>query len=106
MPYATTLVTEASRENLLRIPRAPIVFASPGLDIDVRIVVFDEEYHVHSTILKLNSAWFRTSIGRIDRGTPKIPVSEFKYDYVSVLDKDGIWGLEIAAEADVCSTFS
>lgn len=75
---------------------SPITFTLPGLQADTRLLVFDQEYRVHSLILKLHSAYFRQFLDSPD----KIPASEnapFKYDYVSVVDEDGSgWALQPA----------
>ena len=70
-----------------------IVFSSPGLTPDVRLTVFGQEFHVHSIILKLQSNFFGKFLDSGDKAaTP--PSSLFQYDYVSVSDDDGTWGLE------------
>ncbi|KAI9648197.1 hypothetical protein NHQ30_002829 [Ciborinia camelliae] len=74
----------------------PIVFQRPGcpaFEVDVRINVFGKEYHVHSIILRLNSAYFRKFLDSGDK-VPAEKTSLFRYDYISVVDEDGEWGLE------------
>ena len=81
---------------------SPIVFQSPGLQPDVRLVVFDTEFHVHSIILKLYSAFFRKFLDSPDKAAaaeaaavnPSIISPElimpkkFKYEWVTKLDED------------------
>jgi len=82
-----------------------IVFSSPGLTPDVRLTVFGQEFHVHSIILKLHSNFFRKFLDAGDKAaTP--PSSLFQYDYVSVSDDDGTWGLEPTSSKvrSICQT--
>lgn len=82
----------------------PIVFQSPGLKPDVRLTICGQEFHVHSVILKLHSNFFRKFIDSPDKEAA--PASfPFKYDYVSVIDADGISGLEPVATAKVRCSF-
>jgi hypothetical protein len=37
-------------------PATPIVFISPGFPPDVRLTVFNQDFHVHSIFLKIYSA--------------------------------------------------
>jgi hypothetical protein len=73
-----------------------IVFAASGLKPDVRIKVFDQEFHVHSVVLKLHSAFFRRFLDVEDRASSYSKT--FRYDYISCVDVDGGWGLEAATE--------
>src|SRR6187402_2341564 len=50
--------------------KSPIVFHTPGLKPDVRLMVFDEEFHVHSVLLKLHSAFFRKFLDSPDKYPP------------------------------------
>ncbi|KAL2070505.1 hypothetical protein VTL71DRAFT_13531 [Oculimacula yallundae] len=71
----------------------PIVFKSPGLVPDVRLRVFDTEFHVHSIILKLHSNYFRRFLDSADK--PERPQdAPFRYEYITVIDDDGSWALE------------
>ncbi|KAH8795468.1 hypothetical protein BGZ57DRAFT_865733 [Hyaloscypha finlandica] len=76
--------------------REPIVFRSPGLKPDVRLTVVGQVFHVHSIILKLHSNFFRKFLDSADKVAAPASAS-FQYDYVSVFDADGAWGLEPAA---------
>jgi hypothetical protein len=76
---------------------SPVVFISPGLKPDVRLVVFKTEYHVHFLILKLHSNYFRKFLDSPDKEAA--PASaQFRYDYTSVIDDAGIWALEPTAQ--------
>jgi len=74
------------------LPKSPVVFKSPNLQPDVRIKVFDAEFHVHSTILKLHSNFFRKFLDGPDKLFPPAS-STFPYDYISYIEDDGDWGL-------------
>ncbi|KAL3425273.1 hypothetical protein PVAG01_02064 [Phlyctema vagabunda] len=95
-------------------PIVPIRLACPGLgEVDTRIVVFKKEFHVHSTILKVYSGFFHafldspekaghnsTSARALLDSPEKVAhnsTSTFRYDYISVVDEDGTWGLEPVA---------
>lgn len=80
----------------------PKAFHAPGMKTDVRIRVFEREFHVHSVVLRLYSAFFRTFLDSADKG-PVSGEGQFRYDYVSVLDPDGGWGLEVAKPVRYCS---
>jgi len=49
--------------------KSPIIFQSPGFKPDVSMKVFDVEFHVHSTLLKLHSAFFRKFLDSADKVT-------------------------------------
>ncbi|TVY39552.1 hypothetical protein LOCC1_G004464 [Lachnellula occidentalis] len=81
---------------------APIKFLSPGLKPDTRLMVFEQEFHVHSTILKLHSNYFRQFLDSPDKtGAPASAL--FQYEYVSVVDEDGTWALESTEKATIVS---
>jgi hypothetical protein len=73
-----------------------VVFSTPGMKPDTRLQVFSRIFHVHSVLLKLHSAFFRTFLDSPDK-VPDIN-GAFRYDYVSVVDADGTWGLEVRAK--------
>ncbi|KAJ8065884.1 hypothetical protein OCU04_004985 [Sclerotinia nivalis] len=78
----------------------PIILQHPGFENDIRLEVFGQEYHAHSILLKLHSAYFRKFLDSADK-VSAVKTSLFRYDYVSVVDEDGEWGLE--AVKSVCS---
>lgn len=71
-----------------------IIFKSPGLQPDLRIKVFDSEFHVHSAVLRLRSAFFRRFLDSPDK-IPAPAGAKFQYEYISVVDDDGAWGLQV-----------
>jgi len=79
----------------------PIVYKlpDPSLKPDVRLDVFDQQFHAHSAILRIYSAFFRTFLDSPDKTSPLASAS-FRYDYVSVVDDDGTWGLEVVRNSD------
>jgi hypothetical protein len=73
-----------------------IVFSTPGMKPDTCLQVFSKVFHVHSILLKLHSAYFRTFLDSPDKSLDLN--GAFRYDYVSVVDLDGTWGLEVKAK--------
>ncbi|CAG8955888.1 hypothetical protein HYFRA_00008738 [Hymenoscyphus fraxineus] len=76
-------------------PPAPIVFRKPGEAVDTLLSALGQDYHVHSSILKLHSNYFRKFLDSPDKsGKPASP--QFRYHYVTVIDRDDAkaWFLE------------
>ncbi|KAL5314613.1 hypothetical protein ACEPPN_017255 [Leptodophora sp. 'Broadleaf-Isolate-01'] len=48
-------------------PKPPIVFNTPGYQPDVRLGVFDQEFHLNSIPLELHSAFFRKFLDSPDK---------------------------------------
>ncbi|KAM0153488.1 hypothetical protein ACHAPG_007025 [Botrytis cinerea] len=68
-------------------------FSFPDQTPDTRFVLFDEtEIHLHSTILKIHSAFFRKFLDSPDK-KPAEPSAEFRYEWVSEIEDDGEWHL-------------
>ena len=97
LPQLLEQVVPTKQHSTMSSSKEPIVFKSPGLKPDVRLTVFDQEFHVHSTLLKLYSAFFRTYLDSADKA-PAPSSAVFRYEYVSVIDEDGTWGLEAASK--------
>jgi hypothetical protein len=75
-------------------PRSPIIFQSPGLKADVRLVVLDQEFHVHSVLLKLHWAFFRKFLDSPDKiSTISGSASGIHYEWLTKVDDDGTWHL-------------
>ncbi|KAI9716927.1 MAG: hypothetical protein M1812_005076 [Candelaria pacifica] len=68
----------------------PIVFVSPGGTLDTCLTVFGQEFHAESVVLRQHSGFFRTFLSLESEPSS----AEFKYEYVSKIDKDGTWGLQ------------
>ncbi|TVY21572.1 hypothetical protein LARI1_G000514 [Lachnellula arida] len=85
--------------------RDPIIFVSPGLQPDVRLRVFHQPFHVHSIVLKLHSNYFRKFLDSPDKSDGPASAS-FQYEYTTVVDEDGDWGLEAADKAAPHSPYS
>ncbi|KAJ5042239.1 uncharacterized protein L3040_004793 [Drepanopeziza brunnea f. sp. 'multigermtubi'] len=84
----------SSNNVLENIDKGPVISFSSTLIPDVRIMVFDKEYHLHSAILRVKSGYFRASFDRQDIG-PGPRSAQFLYEYISVFDKEGIeWSLQ------------
>jgi hypothetical protein len=83
----TQQLTTQSREE------KAVVFSTPGIKPDTRLQVFSRGFNVHSILLKFHSAYFGTFLDSLDKA-PNLN-GPFRYDYVSVVDADGLWGLEV-----------
>ncbi|KAI9782510.1 MAG: hypothetical protein M1835_004024 [Candelina submexicana] len=68
----------------------PIVLVSPGGTPDTCLTVFGQEFHAESAVLRLQSGFFRTFL----TAEAKTSSSNFQYEYISKVDKDGTWGLQ------------
>jgi hypothetical protein len=84
-----------------------IVFASPGLLPDVRLKVFGTwEFHVHSVVLKLYSAFFRKFLdpSNKEEAAPATLGIKFRYEWVTEIDEDGNgWHLiSESSKASIC----
>lgn len=71
--------------------------------LDVRINVFDREFHVHSVVLRLYSNFFRKLLDYTDQN-PAPGMDGFLYDYVSVMSPDRGWRLDLAKK--VCISWN
>jgi len=70
--------------------KAAIVFQAPGLKPDVCLKVFDQEYHVHSVLLKLHSQFFRKFLDSPDKVVEeKNTAARFPYVWVTKVDEGG-----------------
>lgn len=61
-------------------------------------MLFDMEFHVHSIILKLHSAYFRRFLDSPEKEKDDPLPGRFAYKYVAVIDDDNTWALEPAAK--------
>ncbi|CAG8971158.1 hypothetical protein HYALB_00010133 [Hymenoscyphus albidus] len=81
-------------------PPPPIAFDAPFPNLgapDVRINVYGQDFHLHSTILKLNSKFLSGILDDADRlGVG--PVGRFKYDYTFTISDDGSCGIVLTAQ--------
>jgi hypothetical protein len=72
----------------------PVVFTTRGLTADVRLGVFNAEFHVHSVVLKMHSAFFFKFLDSPDKASPAtVAPGVFKYEWVTKIDEDGSWSL-------------
>ncbi|QSZ36367.1 hypothetical protein DSL72_006243 [Monilinia vaccinii-corymbosi] len=75
-------------------PTNLVVYTLSNHDADVKLKIFDElEFHVHSTVLKTHSAFFRRFLDSPDKVSKNQNLGKFKYVWVSVIDEDGSWSL-------------
>jgi hypothetical protein len=70
--------------------KPPITFKIRGLDLDTKLTVFSQEFHVHSAVLKVNSIFFRTFLDSVDKENSIVSTAgKFKYEWVTKIDEDG-----------------
>jgi len=82
---------------------APTTFKQAGLGSpDSCLVVFDQGFHVHSTVLKLHSAFFRKFLDSPDK-VNATTTKNFKYYWVTKVDEDGDWQLITLRASEVRS---
>jgi hypothetical protein len=67
----------------------PIIFTIQREKPDVRIHIFDQEFHIHSLALRTHSLFFRTFLDSADKADIVPATSGFKYEYVTEVDTDG-----------------
>jgi hypothetical protein len=65
------MVPPPAKKQKIDNPRSPIIFQFPGLKLDVSLKVFEVEFHVHSMLLKLHSAFFRKFLDSPDKFASK-----------------------------------
>src|ERR1039458_7906597 len=72
-----------------------IVFDAPGHEVDIRLQVFQQEFHVHSVVLKLHSEFFRTFLDSPDKAIApaRTDMMGFRYEWITKVDDDGSWHL-------------
>lgn len=81
--------------------KKPITFFKRGDIADVRLRVFDDEYHVHSSKLKECSQYFFKFLDSHDKQNKVSPTARFRYEWVTRVDEDGTWSLECAGLENV-----
>ncbi|KAK2746555.1 hypothetical protein FQN55_005541 [Onygenales sp. PD_40] len=80
-----------------------VKYEQPGFAPDTRILGFTVEFHVHSTVLRLHSEFFRTFLKHYDQqhatAGSSSAASSFIYEYALVRDDDGMFGLQPLAKS-------
>ncbi|KAL2063640.1 hypothetical protein VTL71DRAFT_5445 [Oculimacula yallundae] len=71
----------------------PIIFTTGKHKADVRMFVFDSEYHVYSGVLKMNAAFFEAMLEPTGGIQPTSTSPLFKSDWHTTLDSDLGWVL-------------
>ncbi|KAJ8065889.1 hypothetical protein OCU04_004990 [Sclerotinia nivalis] len=75
-------------------PTPPVeTFPMPALNSepDTRITIFNHiEFHLHSSLLKLHSAYFRKFIDSLDNALEPSG-AQWKYDWIAKVEGDGNW---------------
>jgi hypothetical protein len=74
----------------------PIIFTTPDSKPDIRIKVFNKEFHVNSVMLKLKSAFFREFLDPLN--CPQRSSVAFKYEWFTKIDDAGGWTLSCGRE--------
>ncbi|KAK0104413.1 hypothetical protein ONS95_004706 [Cadophora gregata] len=76
-------------------PNTPVIFnTTGGLEPDILINILGRDYHVHSTILKLHSAFFAAFLDFIDKDTARSGTakntksSKFLYEWITRVGND------------------
>jgi len=95
-------MTLAAMEMDQVIDKKPLVFFLRGKQPDVRLRVFDDEYHVHSQTLKDCSAYFYKFLDSPEKQGRVSSTFRFKYEWVTRVDDDGSWSLESVGFGNVC----
>jgi hypothetical protein len=77
-------------------------FKLPGLELDTKLTVFDDEYHVHLIVLKVNSSFFRTFLESADKdgsaASSTTASGRFKYESFGIIDDDGYSGTDVSSD--------
>ncbi|KAH7319449.1 hypothetical protein BKA65DRAFT_569816 [Rhexocercosporidium sp. MPI-PUGE-AT-0058] len=74
-------------------PDPPIIFTTARQKPDVRMFVFNQEFHVYSGVLKMNAAFFETMLEPSGGMKPRSTSPLFKSDWFTALDADLGWVL-------------
>ncbi|EPE24746.1 hypothetical protein GLAREA_08599 [Glarea lozoyensis ATCC 20868] len=70
--------------------KPPIVFKFKGFELDTKLTVFSQEFHVHSSVLKVNSIFFRTFLDSADKKKSDVSAAgKFRYKWITQIDDDG-----------------
>jgi len=84
-----------------------VIFTARGLNSDVRLCAFETEFHVHSMVLKMHSAFFFKFLDSPDKTPPEtVAPGAFKYEWATKIDEDGSWSLVDARSIEVRITSS
>jgi hypothetical protein len=84
------------------VPQAVVIF-STGLKPDTRLQVFNTHFHVHSSALKLHSAFFAPSC---TPPTKLEAILDFQYEWITKVYEDGSWALICGNTEEFCVMFS
>jgi hypothetical protein len=96
---ATLNMASTQDSHATRVVTPAVVILSTGLKPDTRLRVFSTVFHVHSSALKLHSAFFRTFLDSSDKAT--VTSSSFLYTWVTKVDEDGSWSLVCGDKKEV-----
>ncbi|KAH8679759.1 hypothetical protein BGZ60DRAFT_428066 [Tricladium varicosporioides] len=75
--------------QVVEVKPSPVIFTNPGFKADLRLNIFNHEFHVASIVLKLNSAFFRRFLDPLNE-EDRTPASMlFQYEWYTKIDDDG-----------------
>jgi hypothetical protein len=113
------MASSVANESGIDYSKSPMVFQTPDLKPDVSLRVFDFEFHVHSVLLKLHSAFFRKFLDSPDKTALQSPgnletppavvnfyTDKFKYDWVTEVDGYTTWHLVVRKDQAPLDLFS
>jgi hypothetical protein len=77
------------------------------MDLDTCLTVFDQEYHVHSAILQLHSAFYFKFLDSPDKQlSTASSTGASMYQWVTEIDSDGSWALVALSNKSVSNNCS
>jgi hypothetical protein len=65
----------------------PITFAHERVEPDTILLVFKQPFYVHSVVIRIQSAFFRTFIDSADKANSNLS-GQFKYEWITEVDSD------------------
>jgi hypothetical protein len=88
-------------------PLAHVTFKQAGLETpDTCLKVFDQEFHVHSVVLKFYSAFFRKFLDSPDKAKSTSTTTKgFKYYWVTKVEQGSDWHLVALSNEKVRISF-
>jgi hypothetical protein len=88
-PIQNDISSELTDLQITPRQKTPIIFTLQREKPDVRIDLFDQEFHIHSLALRTHSLFFRTFLDSADKANIVPATTGFKYEYVTKVDTDG-----------------
>ncbi len=85
----------------IRTIKLPVIFKARGIEPDVRLSALGTEFHVHSVVLRMQSAFFFKFLDSPEKKEAPVLKTDFAYEWVSKIDDDGSWSLVAASSSQV-----